>query len=524
MKKLLFLLLCLPLLGTAQTVISNNLSVSAPKALDARTGKFSGGAWIPFATTTEANTAIPSSRRYVGLTVCIGTSTTCTEYWYSGGIADGNLVLKFVDGGGGGSYPTFAAPSGFGVTGSGTGTVALTAPGTTAEYFQGNGTRDSKSNLPVSTAQATAIAAAQAAAVQRANHTGVQAATTITQDATHRFATDAEKATWNAGTGGGSSSISTSGEIDGWETITDNDNGMAAKGWIRAYVKHYVDSTAAAEGWAAGGGGGDTTGGGDTSGSVSGSYNGIPNCIVDLYAGGYHVDTGAGYVTKWANAAIPGDTARVSGQTGEAPPVFVAASGGTPGYIHFSGSQMIKLDTMRVPTGTDALTVFVVGKPTANTGNLMQYGTFLGAGTFVMQTGYPTSSDLYAAVWGSTGAAGEVRPLTVSDSLGLTISSATMDLTASAGSQINWLYNGNTLWGTSGTLTSTDDGTPAATPGTFLANGPLAIGTRSGAGFGFGVTYDVNHILIFKGKLNSTQITTVINGIKAETGAFTAAY
>lgn len=32
----------------------------------------------------------------------------------------------------------------------------------------------------------------------RANHTGVQAATTITEDATHRFATDAEKTTWNA--------------------------------------------------------------------------------------------------------------------------------------------------------------------------------------------------------------------------------------------------------------------------------------------------------------------------------------
>lgn len=31
----------------------------------------------------------------------------------------------------------------------------------------------------------------------RANHTGSQAATTITEDATHRFATDAEKTTWN---------------------------------------------------------------------------------------------------------------------------------------------------------------------------------------------------------------------------------------------------------------------------------------------------------------------------------------
>lgn len=32
----------------------------------------------------------------------------------------------------------------------------------------------------------------------RSTHTGVQAATTITEDATHRFATDSEKTTWNA--------------------------------------------------------------------------------------------------------------------------------------------------------------------------------------------------------------------------------------------------------------------------------------------------------------------------------------
>lgn len=40
--------------------------------------------------------------------------------------------------------------------------------------------------------------AAQAFAIQRANHTGTQAATTIVEDSTHRFATDTEKTTWNA--------------------------------------------------------------------------------------------------------------------------------------------------------------------------------------------------------------------------------------------------------------------------------------------------------------------------------------
>lgn len=39
---------------------------------------------------------------------------------------------------------------------------------------------------------------ADATLLARANHTGTQAATTIVEDATHRFATDAEKSTWNA--------------------------------------------------------------------------------------------------------------------------------------------------------------------------------------------------------------------------------------------------------------------------------------------------------------------------------------
>jgi hypothetical protein len=34
--------------------------------------------------------------------------------------------------------------------------------------------------------------------LSRTNHTGTQAASTITEDSTHRFVTDAEKTTWNA--------------------------------------------------------------------------------------------------------------------------------------------------------------------------------------------------------------------------------------------------------------------------------------------------------------------------------------
>lgn len=44
----------------------------------------------------------------------------------------------------------------------------------------------------------TAISTTTGALLNRANHTGTQPATTITEDSTHRFATDTEKSTWNA--------------------------------------------------------------------------------------------------------------------------------------------------------------------------------------------------------------------------------------------------------------------------------------------------------------------------------------
>jgi hypothetical protein len=52
-------------------------------------------------------------------------------------------------------------------------------------------------NKPVSTAQASADEAVQAFSIQRANHTGTQAPSTIIQDSSNRFTTDAEKAIWN---------------------------------------------------------------------------------------------------------------------------------------------------------------------------------------------------------------------------------------------------------------------------------------------------------------------------------------
>lgn len=44
----------------------------------------------------------------------------------------------------------------------------------------------------------TAITTTTGTLLNRSNHTGTQAATTITEDSTHRFATDTEKSTWNA--------------------------------------------------------------------------------------------------------------------------------------------------------------------------------------------------------------------------------------------------------------------------------------------------------------------------------------
>lgn len=44
----------------------------------------------------------------------------------------------------------------------------------------------------------TAISTTTGALLNRANHTGTQPATTVVEDSTHRFATDAEKSTWNA--------------------------------------------------------------------------------------------------------------------------------------------------------------------------------------------------------------------------------------------------------------------------------------------------------------------------------------
>lgn len=104
MKKLLLILLLLPVFVSGQTNLYNNFKVQVPKNIDSRTGKWNGAAWIPFATVQEANDSIRPEYRYPFLTVMVGTSTVASEYWYNGGTTNAHLMLKIVQGGGGSSY------------------------------------------------------------------------------------------------------------------------------------------------------------------------------------------------------------------------------------------------------------------------------------------------------------------------------------------------------------------------------------------------------------------------------------
>ena len=76
------------------TPYNDNIKLNAPKALDQRTGKFFGGAWLPYASVAEANTAILPEYRAVGLTVNIAIAGINTEYWYRDGILDADLIQK----------------------------------------------------------------------------------------------------------------------------------------------------------------------------------------------------------------------------------------------------------------------------------------------------------------------------------------------------------------------------------------------------------------------------------------------
>lgn len=75
-------------------VVGKSLRVNGAKPLDYLNG--------PYASVEAALTAIPSALRFIGMTVTIITGNTPAEYWFSGGIANENLVAKSSGGGGGG--------------------------------------------------------------------------------------------------------------------------------------------------------------------------------------------------------------------------------------------------------------------------------------------------------------------------------------------------------------------------------------------------------------------------------------
>lgn len=102
MKYLLYLIFLLPFISSAQTNLTNNLQPNVPKPLDNRTGKFVSGQWIPYVSTTEANTLISSFYRHKGMTVLVSVSGVPTEYWYRDSTLDASLIVKS----GGGSTDT----------------------------------------------------------------------------------------------------------------------------------------------------------------------------------------------------------------------------------------------------------------------------------------------------------------------------------------------------------------------------------------------------------------------------------
>lgn len=76
-------------------ILNDNIDVRAPKPADARFGTGISGTTGFYATTSAANTAIPSYQRYIGLTVGIKVgSNPIQEYWYANGIADLDLIPK----------------------------------------------------------------------------------------------------------------------------------------------------------------------------------------------------------------------------------------------------------------------------------------------------------------------------------------------------------------------------------------------------------------------------------------------
>ena len=148
--------------------INENFSLIAPQSLDVRTGKIVSGSTVPYISLSEANTAT-TGKRYLGMTILVDSGAGLKEYWYKDGITNNDLELKTSSGGTGTITSVFGRTS-----------AAIVA--TTGDYTASQVTNAVNSlNTYSNPSWITALVA-----------------TKITEDSTHRFATDAEKTTWNS--------------------------------------------------------------------------------------------------------------------------------------------------------------------------------------------------------------------------------------------------------------------------------------------------------------------------------------
>lgn len=78
--------------------INDNFILNSGKSIDAKYGKTLQGKTVPYASTSEVNTAINVNYRYTGLTVLIDDGTGPAEYWYKAGTTNDDLVAKSAGG------------------------------------------------------------------------------------------------------------------------------------------------------------------------------------------------------------------------------------------------------------------------------------------------------------------------------------------------------------------------------------------------------------------------------------------
>lgn len=102
MKKIFFLifnvLAACYCFGQQGTPINNGFNVNIGRAIDMRQGKIVTGRTVPYATTTEANTAVVSPFRYKGLTALVTVGGATKEYWWKDDTTNAALIYKgFID-------------------------------------------------------------------------------------------------------------------------------------------------------------------------------------------------------------------------------------------------------------------------------------------------------------------------------------------------------------------------------------------------------------------------------------------